>query len=52
MTQVNLTTAWQLVTVTYRAVNSGSSLDVNGYASSVPAGASFYVDDVTVTTTG
>jgi parallel beta-helix repeat protein len=51
-TQVNLTTAWQLVTVTYKAVNTGSSLDVNGYASSVPAGASFYVDDVTVTTTG
>jgi hypothetical protein len=51
-TQVNLTTAWQLVTVTYRAVNSGSSLDVNGYVSSVPAGASFYADDVTVTATG
>ncbi|MDT4939130.1 MAG: hypothetical protein QOG80_2801 [Pseudonocardiales bacterium] len=47
---VTLTTSWQLVTVSYRATRSNSTLDVNAFVSAVPAGAvAFYADDAAIT---
>jgi parallel beta-helix repeat protein len=49
-TTVNVTTAWQLVTVTYVPVAPGATtLDLTGYVSSAATGVVFLVDDVTLT---
>jgi PKD repeat protein len=51
-TQVTLSTAWQLVSVTYTPVSPGSTnLDFNAYlpAASAPPGTCFYADDVVIT---
>jgi hypothetical protein len=49
-TQVNLTTAWQQLTVTYTVASPGSSLDFNAFLSSAdaPPGNCFYADDIFV----
>jgi parallel beta-helix repeat protein len=51
-TTVALTTAWQEVTLTYVAASPGSStLDLNGFATSVPPGTCFSADDVSLVRT-
>ena len=50
LTSVTLTTSWQLVTVQSAPVAPGNStLDLTAYVSSAPVGATFYVDDVSIT---
>ncbi len=45
-----LTTAWQLMTVTYTVVSPGAStLDFNAYVSNAPTGTCFFVDDISIT---
>jgi hypothetical protein len=47
---VNLTTTWQLVTVTYVPAAAGASqLDVTAYVSNAAPGVAFLADDVTLT---
>jgi len=48
--QVQLTTSWQQVTVSYTATSPGSSLDFNAYLATAqaPPGAYFYADDVEI----
>jgi hypothetical protein len=45
ITQVTLTTSWQLVTVSYTIASPGSTLDFNEYVSSAAPGTCFYADD-------
>jgi hypothetical protein len=48
--QIQLTTAWQLVTVTRTPQAPGtSSLDFTAYIGTAPPGTCFYADDVTIT---
>ena len=50
ISQLQLTTAWQLVTVTHVSQAPGTStLDLTAYISSAPPGTCFYADDVTIT---
>ena len=50
LTSVTLTTSWQLVTVQYAPVAAGNStLDLTAYVSNAPVGATFYVDDASIT---
>jgi hypothetical protein len=46
--QATLTTAWQLVTVTYTIRAPGSTLDFQAYLSSASPGRCFYADDATI----
>jgi hypothetical protein len=50
MTEITLTSSWQIVAVSYPPVAAGSTLDMNVYvpSPSAPAGSSFYVDDVSI----
>ena len=48
-TTVTLTSAWQLVSVTYTPTAPGSFLDVQAYTSSTPVGVCFQADDVSIT---
>jgi parallel beta-helix repeat protein len=49
-TSITLSATWQQIQLTYVPVSPGSStLDLNLYQSSAPVGASFYVDDVSIT---
>jgi hypothetical protein len=48
MASATVSTTWQPVTVSYRAVAPGSTLDLNAYVTSAPAGSSFYVDDASI----
>ena len=48
-TTLALTSAWQLVSVTYTPAAPGSSLDVQAYTSSTPVGVCFQADDVSIT---
>jgi hypothetical protein len=48
--QIQLTTAWQLVTVTRSPQAPGTStLDFTAYIGTAPPGTCFYADDVTIT---
>jgi parallel beta-helix repeat protein len=50
LTSITLSTAWQLVTVTYVPVAPGAStLDFTAYVSNAPVGATFYADDASIT---
>jgi hypothetical protein len=50
LTSITLSTTWQLVTVTYVPVAPGAStLDFTAYVSNAPVGATFYVDDASIT---
>jgi len=49
-TLLTLSTAWQLVTVTYAPAAPGAStLDFNAYVSSAAVGTCFYADDASIT---
>jgi parallel beta-helix repeat protein len=49
-TSIVVGTTWQKIQLTYVPVSAGSStLDLNVYQSSAPVGASFFVDDVSIT---
>ena len=48
VTQVTLTTSWQLVTVTYTTKSPGSTLDFQSYVTSPAPGNAFYADDVSI----
>jgi parallel beta-helix repeat protein len=48
-TTATLTSAWQLVSVTYTPAAPGSFLDVQAYTSSSPVGVCFQADDVSIT---
>jgi len=50
ISQVQLTTTWQLVTVTHVPLSPGTSmLDLTAYVSTAPPGTCFYADDVEIT---
>ena len=46
---LSLTSSWQQVTANYTPVVLGSSLDFEAYTSGAPAGASFQLDDASIT---
>ncbi len=47
---VTLSTSWQKITVSYKTTRVGSTLDMNAFVASVPAGAiAFYADDAAIT---
>ena len=47
---VTLTTSWQLVSLTYTAVNPGSSnIDYQAYITTAAVGTGFYADDASIT---
>ena len=49
VSQLQLTTAWQLISVTHTPQAAGTTLDLTAYISSAPPGTCFYADDVTIT---
>jgi len=48
VTQVTLTTAWQLVTVAYSVATAGTTLDFQAYVSNAAPGTAFYADDASI----